>query len=123
MTLATLLVGTLTGCHRPQPEQVVEFALICFERGSSGGLAFGGLRCSAARAPTEQPGFLRRQLVKKSGSEYVDIVYWDNQHNADQAAARAMESDVCYAYFQLMEEVDHNDPAAGVIHYEVLGVY
>jgi heme-degrading monooxygenase HmoA len=70
-----------------------------------------------------QRGFIKRELVKKSASEYVDIVYWDNKTDADNAVEHAMKSTVFYSYFQLMKETDHHNPGAGVSHFEIIGEY
>jgi hypothetical protein len=65
-----------------------------------------------------QPGFIRRELLRGKENQWVDLVYWENMDTATEAAQNAASSPVCYAYFQLMVAADHNDPAAGVLHFE-----
>jgi hypothetical protein len=65
-----------------------------------------------------QPGFIRRELLRGKENQWVDLVYWESMEAAEQAAHIAAASPVCYAYFQLMVATDHNDPAAGVLHFE-----
>lgn len=63
-----------------------------------------------------QPGFVRRELLKGAGREWVDLVYWEDREAAERVAVSAAESPACHAYFQFMEGVA--DPAAGVLHFE-----
>ncbi|NOU20080.1 MAG: hypothetical protein HOO91_21190 [Bacteroidales bacterium] len=71
----------------------------------------------------KQTGFIKRELVKKLTGEYIDIVYWTSQENADRASQNAMNSPVCFAYFHLMKEADQNDPNAGVSHFVIINEY
>ncbi len=66
----------------------------------------------------KQRGFIKRELLKGKDGRWVDIVYWSSREDAELAGRNAMESPVCAAYFGLMATVDHNDPNAGVWHYE-----
>jgi hypothetical protein len=70
-----------------------------------------------------QPGFIRRELLRGKENQWVDLVYWKSMEAAVQAAHNAAASPVCYAYFQLMVAADHNDPAAGVLHFEQMKTY
>lgn len=71
----------------------------------------------------KQPGFLKRELLKRSSKEYVDLIYWENQESADKAVGVAMENPVCLSFFELMEAADINDPAEGVAYYKVINEY
>ena len=68
-----------------------------------------------------QPGFIRRELLKGSGREWVDLVYWEDRESAERVAAHAAESPACRAYFEYMEGVA--DPAGGVLHFERRRLY
>ena len=70
-----------------------------------------------------QKGFLKRELLKKSDREYIDMVYWQTQEDAHSAIANAEKSPACFAYFQLMEDADHAQPGVGVLHFKVLSEY
>ncbi|RIK40050.1 MAG: hypothetical protein DCC55_16255 [Chloroflexi bacterium] len=70
-----------------------------------------------------QPGFIRRELLRGRDNQWVDLVYWESMEDAVQAAQNAANSPVCYAYFQLMVAADHDDPAAGVLHFDQMRSY
>lgn len=65
-----------------------------------------------------QQGFIRRELLKGRDGQWVDMVVWESQEAADQAAKNAAENPACFQYFQLMVGADHSDPGAGVLHFE-----
>jgi hypothetical protein len=66
----------------------------------------------------EQPGFIRRELLKGPNGHWVDLVYWESAEAAAQAMKNAGDSPVCFEYFQLMVGGDHADPGADVLHFE-----
>ncbi|MDX1343649.1 MAG: hypothetical protein R3309_13565 [Reinekea sp.] len=61
-----------------------------------------------------QPGYIRRELLKKSEQEWVDLVYWSSQEDAEQAFQKAAESEACGGYFSLM--VMPENPETAVLH-------
>ncbi len=71
---------------------------------------------------SKQKGFLRRELLKGK-DHWADLVFWASQEDAAQAVQNAASSPLCHAYFQLMAAADHNDPGAGVLHFEVKESY
>jgi hypothetical protein len=68
-----------------------------------------------------QPGFLRRELLRGRGAEWVDLVLWRDQASADAIMAAAITSPHCAGYFQVMEPVE--DPAANVLHFSRRRLY
>ncbi len=72
---------------------------------------------------SQQPGFIKRELLKGHNNQWVDIVYWNSRAEAEQAARNAANSPVCYKYFALMVGADHDDPNAGVLHFEQVKTY
>lgn len=70
----------------------------------------------------KQRGFIRRDLLKGKNNQWVDIVYWNSQEEADQASKNAANSPACLQYFSLMA-VNNNDPGEGVLHFEQIKVY
>ncbi|MEL7422451.1 MAG: HTH domain-containing protein [Bacteroidota bacterium] len=54
---------------------------------------------------SKQPGYLQRDLLKKSEDEYIDIVHWASHSDAQQAMQAAPQHEVCQAYFGLMATV------------------
>jgi hypothetical protein len=71
----------------------------------------------------KQRGFIRRDLLKGKNNQWVDIVYWSSQADADQASKNAANSPACHQYFSLMAEVNHDDPGEGVLHFEQVKIY
>jgi hypothetical protein len=70
-----------------------------------------------------QPGYLGRILVKKSETEWADVALWQSRAHAEAVLQAAMTSESCAAYFQCMVHANTDDPAAGVQHFEVAGLY
>lgn len=50
-----------------------------------------------------QPGVLRRELVRKSDGTYLDIVQFRSREDMDVVMKLEMESEVCHAYFAVMD--------------------
>jgi hypothetical protein len=72
---------------------------------------------------SQQRGFIRRELLKGQNGQWVDLAVWESRDAADHAVKNAAESPVCFQYFQLMADADHDDPGAGVLHFERKRVY
>jgi hypothetical protein len=47
-------------------------------------------------------GFIKRELVKVSDQQWIDVVYWKDNKAAMSAQENAMKSEICLAYFSLM---------------------
>lgn len=71
---------------------------------------------------SKQQGYLHRDLLKKSEREYVDIIHWASQKEAEQAMQEAMQIPACVRYFQLMEGPEENGEN-GVSHFSLLSSY
>ncbi|MDO3387940.1 hypothetical protein QWI17_18995 [Gilvimarinus sp. SDUM040013] len=52
----------------------------------------------------QQPGFMSRQLLKKSEFEYADLIHWKDKASATLAGNKAMEHPAALAYFALMTQ-------------------
>lgn len=72
---------------------------------------------------SKQPGFVRRELLRGEGRQWVDIVYWESRRAAEAVMEAAARSEVCFQYFQLMADADHAEPGAGVMHFEQVEVF
>ena len=72
---------------------------------------------------SKQQGFIRRELVRGPGNEWLDVVYWSNKVSAEAAMKNAVESPACHLYFQLIEAEDHTHPENGVTIYECVSSY
>jgi hypothetical protein len=64
-----------------------------------------------------QPGFLRRELLKGSDGEWVDLVVWADAESAEAVIAAARESATCHRYFGLMQGGENFDAGDAVAHY------
>lgn len=63
-------------------------------------------------------GFLGRMLLKKNESEWHDLVFWRDRAAADAVIPKVAGSEACRRYFACMVAADHDDPAAGVTHWQ-----
>lgn len=65
-----------------------------------------------------QPGFIKRELVKKNEIEYADILYWKDRKSAELAGKKVYDCQVCLRYFEMMDE---NVKTGGEFaHYQIL---
>lgn len=71
----------------------------------------------------KQPGILRRELVRKSENEYLDIVQFRSQDDALDVMEKEKESTACHAFFAVMDMsgVDSSDGAIDI--YPSLATY
>ncbi len=69
----------------------------------------------------EQPGFLRRELVKKPDGDYLDIVHWRSEADALAIMAKIEDSPACAMFFSVMDMGD-GDGTTGVEHFNSLAV-
>ncbi len=69
-----------------------------------------------------QPGFMRRELVRNSKGEYIDIVHWRSQKDVDAVMAIIESSPAVQAYFSVMK-FDPENPNDGVEHSSSIAVY
>lgn len=68
----------------------------------------------------KQPGFIKRELVKKSDAEYADIIHWNTKADAAAAGEKVFNCAECNEYFKLMNMEASANAGAGFSHYEVL---
>lgn len=69
-----------------------------------------------------QPGLLRRELVRKSEGEYLDIIQFRSMEDAEDIIEK--ESAACHAFFSVMEmDMDNPDTTAGIDFYQSLATY
>jgi hypothetical protein len=68
----------------------------------------------------KQPGFIKRELIKKSDTEYADIIHWESKKEAVEAGNKVMNCVECNQYFTLMDMESSASAGSGFSHYEVL---
>ena len=69
-----------------------------------------------------QTGFLRRELVKAPDGNYLDIVHWRSEADAQAIMAKIEDSPACALYFSVMDMGD-GDGSSGVEHFASLARY
>jgi len=69
------------------------------------------------------PGYLGRMLARRGEREYVDIVLWRSQEDAERMIEVARTSAVCASYFSCMQIDATGDPGESVTHLPVLRTY
>ncbi len=69
----------------------------------------------------KQEGVLRRELLRKCEGEYIDVVQFRSQEDANIVFEREQDSVACQAFFAVMDL--ENDAAAGVECYPSLATY
>jgi hypothetical protein len=70
----------------------------------------------------QQPGYLRRELVKLEGRSYADLIWWRSHDEASAAMEKAMKSPACATYFGIMD-LNPVSPDESVKHYAVVARY
>lgn len=70
-----------------------------------------------------QPGFIRRELLRRDDREWVDLVYWADEQSAHDVMPAVADSPACRAYFDLMIGADIAEPGGGVTHFRRLRSY
>lgn len=53
---------------------------------------------------SNQKGFIRRELLRGEGREWMDLVVWADKASAAAAIENAAQSPVCFRFFELMDE-------------------
>lgn len=71
----------------------------------------------------QQPGFLRRELLRGPDGQWVDLVHWRDAAAAAAVMRAAAASTTCHRYFQLMDGADIMEPGAGVLHLQRVATY
>lgn len=71
-----------------------------------------------------QPGLLRRELVRKSEGEYLDIIQFRSMEDAEDIIEKEKKSAACHAFFSVMDmDMETSDTTAGVSFYQSLATY
>ena len=72
---------------------------------------------------TQQPGYLRRDLLRHEDDSWCDLVYWESAGAAERAMQHTLNSGVCQHYFKLMVGAEGEDPGADIRHFTVMKSY
>ena len=68
----------------------------------------------------KQPGFIKRELIKKNKTEYADIIHWNTKEEAVAAGEKVFNCVECNEYFKLMNMEASASAGSGFSHYEIL---
>ena len=72
----------------------------------------------------DQAGLIRRELVRKSDGDYIDIVQFRSVEDAEEIIEKERESPACQAFFSVMDiDAETTDGSDGVEFYESLATY
>lgn len=101
-------------------QAIVEFAAFTLAESASESELLVAAKRLDMEFLSKQKGFIQRELLKKSESEYVDLVFWESEELAKLAMAQAETSDVCGAYFSLMKIPDAASANEIVQHFKLI---
>ena len=68
----------------------------------------------------KQPGFIKRELIKKNDTEYADVIHWKTKKEAVAAGEKVFSCSECNEYFGLMNMEASANAGKGFSHYEIL---
>jgi len=103
--------------------QVIEFAPFELAPGASEAELLDASEALQSDFLDRQDGFIKRELVRRDDRNWIDIVYWRDREAVERAMKNAVESPVCFRYFQLMAGADHDQPGSGVLLLEHVKSY
>jgi hypothetical protein len=66
----------------------------------------------------KQKGYVKRELLKGKNGEWVDLVYWASEEDAQHAVQNSAASPVCGEYFSLMLFENPVTTGETVFHYK-----
>ncbi len=70
----------------------------------------------------DQPGVIRRELVRKGDGTYLDIVQFRSMKDAEEIMELEPESDACHAFFAVMD-MDSTDEFVGEMFHQSIATY
>ncbi len=70
----------------------------------------------------DQPGVIRRELVRKGDGTYLDIVQFRSMKDAEEIMELEKESAACHAFFAVMD-MDSADESDGEVFHQSLATY
>lgn len=106
----------------PKDAAIVELATVKLAAGKTEADLLAASNAFQTGFLSAQPGFMRRELVRKKNGEYVDVIHWRSQADADAVMAKAPSSPAVQAFFSVMD-VDPSQPETGVEHCASIAVY
>jgi hypothetical protein len=71
----------------------------------------------------KQRGIIKRLLLRGNHGDYADLVFFESKADADRVVEIEATSDICLAYFKVMEAPDANLPDMGVLSFDHMRTY
>ena len=100
-------------------DQVLELATINLAPGSTEQDLLTASDAFQAGFLDGQPGFIRRDMVRKNVGTYLDIILWQSRSHADAVFESAQKSEIVGQYFAHMT-FDPENMETGVEHCALL---
>lgn len=70
---------------------------------------------------SKQPGFIRRELIRKGDGEYLDIIQFRSKEDAEKIIEKEKKSPACHAFFAVMDMNGVDD--SEIVFYPSLATY
>ncbi|MGH1541868.1 MAG: hypothetical protein ACRBHB_15690 [Arenicella sp.] len=118
LTIWAMLILLSTAANADQ-EIVVEWAPFAIKQGVSMERLVQVAQNVEEVFLQKQKGYIKRSLLKGKPRQWVDIVYWQSESDANAAASAANNSPACLEYFALMEGVEQSE-INHVQHYKLV---
>ncbi len=71
----------------------------------------------------KQPGLIRRELIRKTNGEYLDIVQFRSKEDAEDIIKKEQTSPACHEFFSVIEMSVDADEDEGIEFYQSLVTY
>ena len=72
---------------------------------------------------SQESGVLRRELVRKNNNEYLDIIQFRSQQDADDVIEKEKDSAACHAFFAVMDMSEVKSADEVIEFYTSLATY
>ncbi len=121
LLICSALIGLLSGTPSHGQEAIaVEWAPFITAAGVNDQQLVKAANAVNSKFLSRQNGFLSRELVKKSATEYADIIHWKTKADAVAAGEKVNNCMPCGQYFSLMDMKASAKAGAGFSHYVIL---
>lgn len=107
----------------PDTDVVIEWAPFTLKDGISEKTLLQASNAVQKAFLEKQRGYIRRELFKGEDKQWVDLVYWESNEDAQRAIQGAAESAMCLSYFEMMASIDQDDLGKGVSHYQRMALW
>jgi hypothetical protein len=109
--------------HSANGETTVEYAKFTLKEGVTETQVIATSQKFQEDFLVKQSGYIKRDLLRLEGRDWVDIVYWASKEDAEKVLKACEKSPICGDYFSIMEPFDPKIPNGGVIHLELVKSY